>query len=146
VSNRDFISTLSALSAVTAPHTGPPLAAALASAPIERSEPPVTLRGVPRSVGARELGRGLELTVHSRDEVAIEAALLARRRLPLARRHEVVLAADVSGYAAGSRRIELRADACGPCGRSRSTGELRVVATDRDGRRRSFRRAVSLRR
>jgi hypothetical protein len=145
VGRRDFISTLSALGAVTAPYAAPPIAAALASASLdEATAPPLVVRGLPRSIECRRLERGLELTVETPDELAIDATLVAHR--PLAPRRGVVLATDVSGYASGRRTIELRAHDRLPCARARPHAELRVATVDRAGNRRLYRSAVRLRR
>jgi hypothetical protein len=105
-----------------------------AEEPPDTQAPSVELKGVPKSIDAKSLGKGLEVKVETDEEANVQASLLAKAsKVELRAKPKVILAVESLGFGTGERELDLRPAKKLLRKADGFKAELEVTATDRSG-------------
>jgi hypothetical protein len=112
----------------------------------DTTAPRVNLTGVPRKVDVKSLKRGLRVGIRPNEASRLEVALLgSARRATIARSFNLTLASRKLGLSSARRTVRLRPSKRLIGDAQRFRVQLRVVATDAAGNRRTVTRKIAVR-
>jgi hypothetical protein len=100
----------------------------------DRAAPTIDLKGVPNSIDAKSLGKGLKVQVTTNEEANVQASLLAKAsNVELRAQPQVILATQSLGFGTGERQLNLKPAKKLLRKADGFKAELEVTATDRSG-------------
>jgi hypothetical protein len=100
----------------------------------DTAAPIVDLDGVPKSIDAKSLGKGLEVKVATNEEANLQGSLLAKAsKVELRAKPEVILDVESLGFGTGERTLTLKPAKKLLRKADGFKAELEVTATDRSG-------------
>jgi hypothetical protein len=96
--------------------------------------PTIDLKDVPKSIGAKSLGKGLKIKVATNEEANVQASLLAKAsKVELRAKPQVILDVESLGFGTGERQLNLKPAKKLLRKAEGFKAELEVTATDRSG-------------